>query len=758
MTLDMIGGASIIPHKFIEGLEKWRSDLRNKNAPKLDTFENISINLGGNDDYAKLSLAKNQDSIQLVHDEPIPISDTQYLEVKFSVTLLTGVSPSLRVIATPSTQTKSAISGFAQNGPSQELLSGVTTEISAIIGPGARPGVDLVWTNNSKFLMFGIEIFGANGANLLIDNISITDVSGAFMAVHSGIVDIRDFGGIGDGATDCFDAFATADSLANGRTIYIPEGDFYISKKITIHALLQCKGRIIADKTTPIMLAGRFDLESYIHAFKDDVVAFEKAFQALFMFSDHTTLDMRGRIVTLTKPIRLCELLPDSSKFTKNRVLLNGSLDCSNSPDWNASSVQGKASYDESTASKLLTDVENIEQVEIGSHVHGTGVGREIYVIDKDVIAKTVTLTHELYGANSRQTYTFTRFRFLLDLSEVDWIANFHLMNMEFSCRKTASAIMLSKDGIANKIVHCIIGAPGDRGICSYGFGCNGITIESCQLGSWEWSVPANERRTIGICTHSGDMKIRNNRGVYFRHFMVIARGGHIIMGNHFFAENPDASLERNAGIVFSSGGTKTTFTGNYVDHCWIELGFEHNGGALERGNKNFEGIQILGNIFTGKTVASGSPNHFIVLAPLGENCKIMSMNVCNNMFINYGHLLTKVEGVNESIGTIDWSKTTQLCFENNTFSGFEEETWSPIVRKVSKTSATKTWEFDFQNQLPFNSFARSITSIVGNSDLNPINMPVAEVERGTNKTKVALLFDTATKGSATITVSANSL
>ena len=44
-------------------------------------------------------------------------------------------------------------------------------------------------------------------------------------------------------------------------------------------------------------------------------------------------------------------------------------------------------------------------------------MGREVYVRSKDVGAGTITLSQELYAAVGTQTFTFKRFKYLLDFS-----------------------------------------------------------------------------------------------------------------------------------------------------------------------------------------------------------------------------------------------------------------------------------------------------------------------------------------------------
>ena len=56
-----------------------------------------------------------------------------------------------------------------------------------------------------------------------------------------------------------------------------------------------------------------------------------------------------------------------------------------------------------------------VRLVAVGSLITGNGVGREVYVREVNVGASEITLSQPLYAPNSTQTYTFTRFKYVLD-------------------------------------------------------------------------------------------------------------------------------------------------------------------------------------------------------------------------------------------------------------------------------------------------------------------------------------------------------
>ena len=69
----------------------------------------------------------------------------------------------------------------------------------------------------------------------------------------------------------------------------------------------------------------QFDLPTYIRAFGDEERGFVKAFQLLLSDSDHESLDMAGRRVTINGPLDLARL-SGRTRFAQRWVIRNGQL------------------------------------------------------------------------------------------------------------------------------------------------------------------------------------------------------------------------------------------------------------------------------------------------------------------------------------------------------------------------------------------------------------------------------------------------
>ncbi len=134
------------------------------------------------------------------------------------------------------------------------------------------------------------------------------------------------------------------------------------------------------------------------------------------------------------------------STFAERRAIRNGQLQAITSTAWNTETVTSVATY--STAqSARLTAVANVANVPVGARVSGTGVGREVYVTSKNISAGTVELSQPLWAAAGTRTFTFDRYKYMLDFSGFTALSKFEVTNVEMLCNGLASTIMLAPEG-----------------------------------------------------------------------------------------------------------------------------------------------------------------------------------------------------------------------------------------------------------------------------------------------------------------------
>ncbi|MEL6678552.1 MAG: glycosyl hydrolase family 28-related protein [Pseudomonadota bacterium] len=720
-------GIALMPPAFIDGLDVWSSADGRPGEPTLDNSANVALVAADGDFGPCVEVVKTAVTERIRYTAQTPILPGCYLRISARVKLVSGNKPSVRVGAFAGDGAGDPVPGLDITGPAVFLEEfGRVYTVTAIVGTGSRTGVDLAWGLAPTYGHFGLDLIGDTGGAVRIESIEITDATSAFHRKLMDWVDVRDYGAVGDGVTDDRDAFAAADADTAGRDLLVPEGTYFIGSNLTLDAKVRFEGLLSPASTGRIALTHTFDFATYMDAFNDEQVALERALEALYNFTGHESLNLNGRRIQLSRPIDVAAVTRNVTTFANRRVIRNGQLEALESPDWTVSPVTATASWSANPANRL-TGVTNIGAIEVGSLVSGPGVGREVYVRAKDEGASTITLSQPLHGPASSQSYTFTRFRYLLDFSGFETLSRQGLFQVEFLCNRRASALLLPTSGIAWHVKDCWFVRPKDRGITSFGNGCNGMTVESNEFLSPESTDLVQFRTAIALNTNSNDMKIRNNRVVQFRHFAVIAGGGHMILGNHWWqGDNAPLNGERTAGVVLTQKSAKTTITGNYCDNAFIELSNEHS--AQQSNGQPYGALTIVGNIFTAQDV----PNWFtyIRLAPYGTAQVIDGLSVVGNTFkMNGGDLIFRVDGVDTSNGDFDFSRTRGLEFRSNTYEEVIERTEAPAYLEAAQAAPDATWTIPVAPRLPFGARALAVESFAA---LGPITdgtgAPVREV------------------------------
>ncbi|WP_371808517.1 glycosyl hydrolase family 28-related protein [Ruegeria sp. HKCCA6948] len=195
------------------------------------------------------------------------------------------------------------------------------------------------WGPTAIYGHFGIDIEGTNGAVVRVDDIEITDATSVFLRDMIGIVDVRDFGAIGDGVADDAAAFEAADQAGNGRKVYVPQGVYFLGQDVSLNSEAVFDGTVAMAPETMLLLTKSFDLPTYISAFGDETLAFKKAFQALLNNSDHDSLDLGGRKISVSEPIDMQAAVPNRDSYATRRDIRNGQFDVKSSSAWDTHGI-----------------------------------------------------------------------------------------------------------------------------------------------------------------------------------------------------------------------------------------------------------------------------------------------------------------------------------------------------------------------------------------------------------------------------------
>ena len=646
--------------------------------------------------------------------------------------------------------------GLLQTGPSVTLTSyGQVVTVSAIISPASRTGVTMPWSLQSVYAHVGLDLTGPNGGVVRIDDIEVEDVTNIFIRKLMDWVDVRDFGALGDGTTNDAPAFLAADVAAAGREILVPSGVFRLTSDVTINSRIRFEGTLSMPSNRRLVLTRNYDLNTYSQAFGTELEGFRRMLQALFYFTDYVTLVLSGRRVDLTGPIDVATLCGQTS-FGNRRGIRNGSLNAVPGSDWTTEDVTSIATY--ATSNNLtLTAVANVANVKVGSLVIGTGVGREVYVTAKNVSAGTVTLSQPLYAAAGTRSYTFRRFKYMLDFSGFDLLSRFELEDIEFNNNGVGSAVMLPLTGNTQRFVSCTFNRPQDRGITSLGEGCQGMFVDMCQFLSNEQSLPVVDRTTIALNINANDTKLRNNRVVRFAHFAIIHGTGHLIHANHFFQGDNETAGIRRGGLVFTQTNVSTVVTGNYIDNCFIEWGNEHDSEPQENGEFSFGGLNIVGNVF----ISSGTTTAFrwIVVKPYGSGHFFSGFTISGNSFRSFGVVLDRVDMIDTTFASLDLTKSRNVRVEGNSFNNVTQWILNPVLVSHTQNTAAETWNVSAGGFVPFGGRIRMVESVAPEGIItNASNaaryvFPYATPGTGASGNEAQVRWGEAVKGKALVTL-----
>ncbi|MEL7097287.1 MAG: glycosyl hydrolase family 28-related protein [Pseudomonadota bacterium] len=757
MNKAITDGVQLNPPPFADGLNVWSSG---DGTPGSDTYQNASnaAFVPADQDFGGcLEIQKNAGTTRVRYMGQTPMIPGCYLRVTVRIKAISGNLPNVRIAGFAARSSGAADPNADTEADGVSLTSyGEVVEVSAIVGAGNRSGVDMVWGQRPAYGHFGLDLTGPNGGVVRIDDIEIEDISGAFLSDLVSVVDVRDYGAIGDGTADDTEAFEAANTASGGRTILVPEGTFRLTDTVTFDHPVKFVGKVTMPMDKMLLLRRNFDLPNYMEAFENEELAFKKAFQALLNNVDHESLDMGGRSVAVSAPIDM-QAISNRTSFATRRVIRNGQLTTSGTSAWQTDVVTSQATYSPSNDTRRLTNVTNVANIQVGSLVTGNGVGREVYVRSVNVGQQIVELSAPLYDAAGTQNFTFRRFKYILDFSGFTTLKGFALNNIELQANNIASCILLAQQGVSFQIKDCYLSRMKDRGISSFGGGCQGMIIDRCQFLSSEDAVNVPQRVSIGFNVNSNDAKVRNNRATRLRHFGLLAGSNNLIIGNHFFQGDAVADGVRSAGLVILKPHTSSVISGNYIDNCFIEWTNEQDASPAFTGGFSFSALSITDNVFLSGDVAPWFS--YIVVKPHGAGHFVNGISVAGNKFRSILGNIDRVERVDTSFADLDYSRMKDIEFKGNSFHSITTQVSNPLHVAHAQNSPASTWVVDTSGKLPFEARARLVQSVVpydrirNSSNATRSYLPYAEGQKGANQDQVHLIWQEAVRGAVNLLV-----
>ncbi len=746
------------PPAFANGLDVWSSGDGTAGSATYDNAANAAFVPADQDFGGALEIQKTDAVQKLRYTGQTPLLPGCYLQIKARIKALSGNLPSVRIAGWAGGAGDVHVTGLTEAGPSVALTSyGDVVEITAIVGTGARGGVDMPWGTEPLYGHFGLDLTGSNGGVVRIDDIEINDVTNIYLSEIQARVDVRDYGAIGDGVQDNQVAFEAADAAANGREILVPEGTYLLSDSVTFQNPVFFEGEVSIADDKILSLTKNFDLPSYVDAFGGDTEqAFKKAYQALLNNPGHVELDLKGRKVALRAPVDMQAAVSNRTFYASRHVIKNGQFSVFPGPNWDTDLLTSQASYSASAA-KTLSNVVNVANIPIGALVEGTGVGREVYVRDKNVGAQTLTLSQPLYDAVGTQTYTFRRFKYIWDFSGFAQVSKMHVSNIEFQCGDDCSGILLPPAGTANHFRDCFMTNPLNRGITSHGEGDQGLLVDRCNFSTDESSKLVTERQVVALNCNANDVKIRHCRASHFLHFAVLAGSSSIIIGNHIFQGDSADPGPRSAGLVLTRTNNRGTITGNYIDSCSIEWGNEHDATPDFGSEFSFSALSITGNIFLSQSSAPSF--NFLIVKPYGPGHFINGLTVTGNTVRLVDGSIARFEGIDTSFAPLDFDKFRNIRFEDNSFFNLNHHVENPLVLRHDEPSVQATWVVEPHPNLPFEARTQTVESVVPDGAIrDTVNavyygLPYFEAGQGPNQDQVNLRWEKAVRGAVVMRI-----
>ena len=760
MNMAVTAGLELSPPPFAEGLAQWTPGNGLPGSGSYEGAGNVALVAGDGDFGNCLELVKqsNVHRLRSLHRTPFRVG--LYLRVRVRLKVLAGVLPGARLSCLPVNAAGAGMGGLASVASEIAFAShGHVVELSAIIGSGPRQGVDLAWGVAPVGLHVGLELTGANGATLRIENFTVEDVTTWFLREMLDVVDVRDHGAMGDGTTDDLAAFVSADAaaVARGARVLVPAGTWRLLGHMTFAAPVRFEGKVSMNGWHRLVLGGNFDLDAYAAAFGSAAEGLRRGLQALFNYSGHAVFDLCGRTVDVHAPIMVAELAGvGGSSFVQRRVIDNGQLSAVEGAAWTAGVTTSQASYS-ADAPYMLGGVVNVASIEVGSQVSVNGAAREVYVRARDVAAGTLTLSLPLGPVTGTRIFTFTRFRYMIDLSGFGRLDRFELTRTELLCRGQASAVMLPPSGITSRIHGCTFNRPAHRAITSIGTGCQGMMIDECNFLSDEQGSRVQDRISIGLNVNANDVKIRDNRAVRFRHFAVMHGSGHMFVGNHWFQGDAESPGVRTAGVVLKGINVKTLITGNYVDNSFIEMTNEHELSPAMSEQYSFGGLTLTGNIFTANDVVPSFA--WIVITPRGAGHFINGLSISGNTFRTLNGTIARAEKVDATWADLDHGRLRNLFVQGNNFNGVSAGFQNPLVMRHEQNSPATTWMVDPGAMLAFGGRVRNVTGLLMDGAARDgagqvrHDMPWAQGGQGANGRQASISWPVAVRGSAWVTL-----
>ena len=171
----------LMPPAFAEGLDDWSCGDGTPESATYDEADNARLVRGDADFGVCLELRKIAAVQRLRYMGEVPLRAGSSIEISARLKALRGSLPEARIAAWPGGAQGREVADLPQAGPLVAIDGHDTVfEIRAVIGPEARPGVDLAWDRRALYAHVGLDLVGPVGGVVRIEAVAVRDVSRRF--------------------------------------------------------------------------------------------------------------------------------------------------------------------------------------------------------------------------------------------------------------------------------------------------------------------------------------------------------------------------------------------------------------------------------------------------------------------------------------------------------------------------------------------------------------------------------------------------
>jgi hypothetical protein len=181
MPSDRPSETDLMPPTFAEGLDDWSKGDGTPESPTYDQDPMARIARGDGHFGTCLELRKVEPVQRLRYMGEVPVRRSSYVEIAARVKVLRGALPLVQIAAWPGGAGAQGLPDLPSTGPLVRIdAHDMAVEVSAVIGPEPRPGVDLVWDERVLYAHVGLDLVGPDGGVVRIGNLAVRDVTPAF--------------------------------------------------------------------------------------------------------------------------------------------------------------------------------------------------------------------------------------------------------------------------------------------------------------------------------------------------------------------------------------------------------------------------------------------------------------------------------------------------------------------------------------------------------------------------------------------------